>query len=128
MSPRTPRVAQFGGSFPFSTFLKNLHLLTRKKSSIILQLRCGHFPLNRYLHKINKSESDKYQACGDQQDGDPPVETINHFIFVCPAHAEARNEMIAKIGINNLQLSDLMKDTNNMKAVVKFVNRTGRLN
>ena len=42
-SPRKPRVAQFGGSFPYSAFLSKLFTLTRNQSSTILQIRCGHF-------------------------------------------------------------------------------------
>ena len=58
-SPRKARITQLGGSFPFSTFLKSLELLTRKQSSMIMQIRCGHFPLNVYLHRINKVNMDK---------------------------------------------------------------------
>lgn len=126
-SPRKPRIAQFGGSFPFSSFLKDIHSLTRKQTSIILQIRCGHFPLNRYLHRINKSDTDKCQECAAQQDANPPIETVNHFIFVCPAHEMARDELANKIGAAHFQLSDLMINADRMKALVKFVNRTGRL-
>ena len=37
-SPRKPRMAQFGDEFPFSTFLKRLYTLTRKQSSLLLQI------------------------------------------------------------------------------------------
>ena len=125
-SPRKPRVAQFGGSFPFSAFLNSIHSLNRMQTSITLQIRCGHFPLNRYLHKISKVDSDKCQACSAQQEDTPP-ETINHFIFECPAHEAARNELADRIGINHFQLSDLMNNTDRIKALVSFVNRSGRL-
>ena len=42
-------------------------------------------------------------------------------------HNIAREELIAKIGINNLHLSDIMAHTDRMKALVTFINRTGRL-
>ena len=84
--------------------------------------------MNRYLHRISKAESDKCQACDVQQNGDSPPETVNHFIFECPAHEVARGELAAEIGIPHLQLSDLMTDTDRMKALVTFVNRTGRFN
>ena len=126
-SPRKPRLVQFGDKFPYSMFLKRLYVLTRKQSSLILQIRCGHFPLNVYLHKINKSETNRCQACIAVHDNDTPIETINHFIFDCPAYDEARDELIAKIGRSRFHLSDIMADTDRMKSLVTYINRTGRL-
>ena len=125
-SPRKPRVAQFGDVFPFSTFLKRLNGLTRKQSSIILQLRCGHFPLNSYLHRINKTDSDTCTACEDAHGGFSSPETINHFIFDCKAYAGARNELIAKIGRRHFNFLDIMSEADRMKALITFINRTGR--
>jgi hypothetical protein len=125
-SPRKPRMTQFGETFPYSAFLSKVQMLTRKQSSTILQIRCGHFPLNKYLHRINKSETDKCQACADQQEDIPPVESINHFLFDCPAHNIAREELIQEIGIDNFHLADIMRDTVRMKALTKFINRTRR--
>jgi hypothetical protein len=126
-SPREPRIAQFGGSFPFSEFMKSLHQLTRKQSSTILQLRCGHILLNVYLHRINKSDTDRCPACDLIDPGNSPRETVNHYLFDCPAHEVAREELTDKIGDNHLHLSDIMSDTDRMKDLVMFVNRTRRL-
>ena len=126
-SPRKPRLDQLGGTFPFSAFLKKLNLLTRKQSSIILQIRCGHFPLNAYLYKINKAESNRCQACIEHHEGGSPPESINHFLFDCPAHHEAREILVNKIGRNYFHLAEIMADTDRMKALVTFINRTGRL-
>ena len=126
-SPRKPRLDQFGGTFPFGAFLKKLNLLTRKQSSTILQIRCGHFPLNAYLHKINKAETNRCQACIEHYEGDSPPESINHFIFDCPAHHEAREDLVTKIGRNYFHLAEIMADTDRMKALVTYINRTGRL-
>ena len=125
-SPRRARIAQFGEAFPFSAFLKRLDSLTRKQSSTILQIRCGHFPLNAYLHRINKADSDRCNACYNDEEFISYPETINHFIFDCQAHYEARNELINKIGLNYFHLSDIMADTDRLKALTTFINRTGR--
>jgi hypothetical protein len=125
-SPRMPRIAQFGDAFPFSAFLKRLSTLTRRQSSSILQIHCGHFPLNAYLHRIGRSDTDRCPYCADDEDGLHPPETINHFIFDCPAHNNAREELVAKIGINLFHLSDIMANTNRMKALTTFINRSGR--
>jgi hypothetical protein len=126
-SPRKPRITQFGGSFPFSKFMTSLYSLTRKQSSIILQLRCGHIPLNAYLNRINKSDTDRCPACDLIDPGNSPRETVNHFLFDCPAHEVAREEFTDKLDGNQLQLSDIMTDADRMKDLVTFVNRTRRL-
>ena len=82
-------------------------------------VRCGHFPLNAYLHKINKSETNH------EQDDDSPIETINHFIFDCPAHDEARDTLVPKIGRSRFHLPDIMADANRMKALVTYINSKG---
>ena len=125
-SPRKPRITQFGGSFPYSAFLKRVYSLTRKQSSLILQIRCGHFPLNAYLYRISKSDTNKCQACVNDQEDIPPVETINHYIFDCPSHTDARNELIDDIGREEFHLSNIMLKANRMIALINFINRTGR--
>jgi ribonuclease HI len=125
-SPRKPRMSQFGDTFPYSTFLNKLFSLTRKQSSTILQIRCGHFPLNKYLHKINRSDTEKCQACEGQQEDNPPAESFNHFLFDCPAHTLARDELIENIDRDNFYLEDIMNDIDRMKALITFINRTRR--
>ena len=125
-SPRKARIAQFGGTFPFGEFTKQLQSLTRKHSSLILQLRCGHIPLNVYLHRISKSDTDKCQKCDPDELGNTPPETVNHFLFDCPAHAIARDIFATQIGIIHFSLADIMTTTDRIKHLVTFINRTRR--
>jgi hypothetical protein len=91
-----------------------------------MQLRTGHIPLNCYLRKIGKVDSDKCPKCDNIQGVGQVPETINHFLFDCQAHDEARQALIAKIGRSHLSLSKIMKNTDHMKALVIYINRTGR--
>jgi hypothetical protein len=125
ISPRKARVDQFGDKFPFTAFVGRLNSLTRNQASLLIQIRCGHFPLNNYLHKIKKINSNSCTQCSEDQEG--PPETVHHFFFDCPAHEEARNQLTNKIGINHFTLKDIMAETNRMKALTTFINRTGRL-
>ena len=125
LSPRKLRVSHFGDVFPFSSLLYRLNSLSRQQASLLLQLRCGHLPLNSYLHKIKKVESDRCYECRGGREG-PSSETVIHFIFDCPAHAVARGELIDKIGRAHFRLQDIMSDVNRMKALTTFINRTGR--
>ena len=126
-SPRRFRLEQLGEPFPFKKTLKTITNLTRSQTSTILQLRCGHFPLNQYLHKIKKSESNTCQACHDATTNFSQPETITHFLFDCPAYALQRNELAAKIGPQHLNLPDIMPNPDYLKALLKFINKTKRL-
>ena len=58
ISPWKNRIEQLGDGFPFSNHCKQLCMLTRRQSSLILQLKSTHFPLNTYLHILSKSDTD----------------------------------------------------------------------
>ena len=125
ISPQKAKIEQLGGKFPFSKHRKMLHTLTRKQSSLILQLKCAHFPLNIYLHRIKKLDTDKCQACTEDQTP-LPRKTIHHYIFKYTAHNVARDELIEKIGLNNFHLPEIMNNATNMKALITYINRTGK--
>ena len=48
-------------------------------------------------------------------------------IYRNPAYMEARNELIDKIGLEEFHLINIMTDTDKIKALTTFINRTGRL-
>jgi ribonuclease HI len=126
-SPRKERFSLIDPKFPFDGFRKKWFNLTRQQASIIMQIRTGHIPLNFYLHRIGKIDSDRCTKCAEHQDDVQPRETVNHFLFICQAYDEARNELIEKIDRRNFSISKMMKSTDRMKALVTFINRTGRL-
>jgi ribonuclease HI len=125
-SPRKERFSRLDPDFPFNSFRKRLFLLSRKQSSTIMQLRTGHIPLKFYLKRIGKVDSDRCTNCPEGPDQVRVPETINHFIFECQAHDEVRQELIAKIGRSRLSLRKIMKNTDHIKALVTYVNQTGR--
>ena len=126
-SPRKARFSRIDPEFPFNKFRKKLFKLTRSQASLIMQLRTGHFPLNFYLFRIGKTDSDKCTKCLENPVINAQVtETISHYLFECPAYYLARQALTAKIGRNHLSLSKIMKNTDSMKALATFINRSGR--
>jgi len=125
-SPRKDRFSRLDPDFPYNSFRKRMFQLTRKQSSFIMQLRTGHIPLNFYLKRIGKVEYDRCTNCYEGPQHVQISETINHFIFECQAYDEFRQELIAKIGRSRFSLSKIMKNTDRMKNLVTFINRTGR--
>ena len=126
-SPRKERFTQTDPEFPFNGFRKRLFKLTRNQASLIMQLRTGHIPLNYYLRRIGKSDSDKCPKCEANPNNVQVTETINHFLFECQQYDEERLSLVAKIGRNRFTIPKIMKNTKHMKALVTYINRTGRL-
>lgn len=125
-SDRSQRVALIDDEFPFNSFRKRTHLLTRNQASLMIQLRSGHIPLNGYLFRIAKSETALCQECLDIENGVHRLETVNHFLYECAAFEQEREELITKIKRRHLNLRDIMSSTDRMKALATYVNKTGR--
>ena len=126
-SPRRSRLNTINAEFPFNTYRNKLHKLTRRQASIITQIQIGHFPLNGYLHRIGKAESDSCPKCRETEPGNPRRESIDHFIFTCEAYEAERRELEEKVGEGNLNLEGITDSIKNMKALITFINRTKRL-
>ena len=126
-SPRRIRLEQLGEPFPFKKTYQTLTKLPRSQTSTILQIRCGHFPLNQYLHRINKTDSNTCRPCHNANAINPPPETITHFLFDCPAYAQQRIELATKIGHQHLNLPDIMSNPDHLKALLKYIRKTKRL-
>ena len=125
-SPRKDRFSRINSNFPFIKFRKKLFSLSRKQASLIMQLRTGHIPLNNYLKRIGKIDSDKCLKCAEDPINMQIVETVGHFLFECQAYEEEREELIDKTGRSQLSLAKIMKNVDKIKALATFVNRTGR--
>ena len=126
ISERSQRPLLAEDNFPFNAYRKRTYNLTRNQASTMTQIRSGHMPLNGYLHKIGKIDSDICQACNNEEDMIQRRETINHFIFECTAYANYRNDLKNKLGNGNFNLHDIMGSAKSMRALTAFINRTGR--
>ena len=120
-------IDQLGGKFLYTDFQKQIHMLTKWQASLFLQICYAHFSLNVYLHRIGKLDTDRCQYCTDNQDVHSFRETIDHFIFECTTYNEAREHLIDKIGRNNSDSSNIMLNSDRMKALATYIYRTGRL-
>jgi hypothetical protein len=104
MSPRRNRLSSIDAEFPFNVYRNKLHKLTRRQASLIIQIQVGHFPLNSYLHRIGKADSDSCPKCRETEPDNPRRESIHHFIFACDAYEAERQELEEKIGEENFNL------------------------
>ena len=125
-SSRSRRMEEIDDNFPFSSFRKRTYLLSRSQASLMTQIRCGHIPLNGYLFKIDRSDTEDCEACLNHEEGYCCRETVKHFLFECMSYRWEREELVEKIGRSHLNLRDIMLDTDRMRALATFINKTGQ--
>ncbi|KZV97556.1 hypothetical protein EXIGLDRAFT_607946 [Exidia glandulosa HHB12029] len=88
--------------------------------SALVQLRIGHAPLNKHLHRINCAESAACDACN------APAESVRHFVMECPAYAEERWAMRLRLRRESQSLSRILFAESGVNELAKYVARTGR--
>ena len=125
-SPRRRRFEMIDDTFPFSGFRRRQNKLSRAHSSLMVQIRSGHLPLNLYLHRIGKTDSKQCQACRTNDEEETPTENVTHFLYDCPAYANQRSTLFRKIGAANIAIRDIMLQTKSMKALAQYIITTGR--
>src|SRR6267154_2536800 len=126
-SPRQERLQEIDTSFPFEAYRKHQYNLKRAHTSLIVQVRTGHFPLNKYLHRIRKSDTNTCQLCHISLGEERPPESVMHFLFECSVHTDLRQTLATKLGQGNFNLHDIMNDAKRMKALANFIIKTERL-
>jgi hypothetical protein len=119
-SPRFERMKKTDPTTPSDKYIKLITNLPRKLASILTQLRTGHAPLAKHLHRIGKNDSPICPAC---QQGE---ESIQHFLLHCPAHQKARQTMRNNTGGRDINITKLLTTPRTLRALFKFVAETGR--
>ncbi|KZV84487.1 hypothetical protein EXIGLDRAFT_624149 [Exidia glandulosa HHB12029] len=93
----------------------------RQQASAIIQLRIGHAPLNKHLHRIDASDTDKCPACRTRP------ETARHYIMRCPGYELERKEMFARAGRGRHRMKELLSTKDGIAQLLRYIDRTGRL-
>ena len=125
-SPRRQRIERIDETFPFNSYRKRQDKLSRAHASLMIQVRSGHLPLNSYLHRIGKTESNKCQACQTTANDETTTENVHHFLYDCEAYSTQRRSLLRVVGAGNITLRDIMSQTKRMKALAQFIIRTRR--
>jgi len=94
----------------------------RDEMSAIVQLRTGHAPLNKHLHRINKSPTAICQRCADA------TESVRHYLVDCEAHETPRHTMRTKLGRGGGgKLGDIPNTRIGHDELIRSISATGRL-
>jgi hypothetical protein len=118
-SPRYERMKRIDPALPSDKFSKQTSKMLRKHASLLFQLRSGHAPLNTHLHRIQKADSPICPCCHQHN------ETVMHYVMHCPAHKNARREMIRAGGRGARDLPKLLTEPKLFPHFFRFIGHSG---
>jgi len=107
-------------TMPSAKFRKDTTNLSRGRAALLAQLRMGHAPLTKHLHRIGKSESPACPACLASN------ESVHHYLIACPAWAAQRRQMGSVIGRTAGSIRTLLSHPKVFEHLFQFINKTGR--
>eukprot|EP00918_Siedleckia_nematoides_P067420 GHVU01146787.1.p1 GENE.GHVU01146787.1~~GHVU01146787.1.p1 ORF type:complete len:468 (+),score=28.56 GHVU01146787.1:74-1405(+) len=122
-SPRSVRykdIDEANASKTSRTFWKISRELPRRLSSILVQLRTGHIPLQKHLHRIQRANSDICPCCKLHP------ETVFHYLMMCPVHKGPRASLRRNFSNRDWNLSSLLNRPESLEHLARYINTTGR--
>ena len=121
-SPRFPHMSSIDPSLPSKSFMKLIGGLQKRQAGLYTQLRTGHAPLNKHLHRFKRSDTPNCLQCGDST-----PETVHHFLFTCPRYDRERFIMERDVGRKVYHTAYLLSNENAKAHLLRYINETKRL-
>ncbi|PSR73744.1 hypothetical protein PHLCEN_2v10434 [Hermanssonia centrifuga] len=119
-SPRWAKMNNIDPKLPSKRYGVLIAGLPRRHASILFQLRTGHAPLRKHLHKIGRADTPTCQACGEAP------ETVPHYILYCPAFNHPRAAMSFELGDDARSLTSLFTNAGSLRSLFRYIHRTRR--
>jgi hypothetical protein len=120
-SKRHRKMQRLDDTMPSNKFLRLISDLDRNQSSILLQLRTGHIPLNEHLFRIKKAISPNCPHCTDTP------ETVLHFLVKCPHYRHERQILRQKLKNKADSIKYLLSEKDALEPLLKYIHSTARL-
>lgn len=121
LSPRYNHLRTIDKSAPSKKWLTLVQPLSRKQSSIIMQLCTGRIGLNKHLHRIQKSDTPYCPHCQNI------IEDIPHFLFTCPTYRRERHVLQCELRRRAQDISFLLSSNTATLPLLRYIHATGRL-
>jgi hypothetical protein len=102
------------------SYLELADCLPQSLAVLVMQLRTGHVPLAKHLHRICKADSPLCPCCRQAD------ETVAHYLVHCPEHLRARQELYRAAGPDAHVLSKLLGSPKMLPHLCRYLGRTGR--
>jgi len=119
-STRYKKMREIDPTLPSANFIKATNGLNHSQISVLTQLRTGHAPLNKHLHRINRSDNPNCSQCTNTP------EDVEHFIFRCNKYTLQRHKLVTNIKRNAYSTRHLLSDPVTIRHTLNFVNATRR--
>ncbi|KAG2339961.1 hypothetical protein BDR05DRAFT_890617 [Suillus weaverae] len=119
-SPCYANLHSIDSSIPSKHFANIIERLPCHHSSLLFQLRSGHAPLNKHLHRIVKTAS---ATCSQCEEGN---ESVHHFLFSCPAYTRQHDILHRELGTKAHHMKHVLNDPDCLKSLFKYITSTKR--
>lgn len=101
-----------------------LKSLEQGQAAAIFQLRCGHCPLKKFLHRLGTEEDDKCETC-------QAVESPAHFLVYCKKYNRKRRAFRNQLKeegtkVNKNLVWKLLDSPKVFPCLAQYINATGR--
>ncbi|SRR6266404_3877150 len=103
----------------FVTLMVN-NKISRSIASKIFQLRVGHIPLNRYLHRTKRAPSAKCPECRH------PKEMAQHYIMECPAYKKQRKKLMPRSGRAGETFAKILTEEKKLYKLAVYIKEMAR--
>lgn len=117
---RFERMRNTDPNAPNDKFMKLAKGLRKGQTSMLVQLRTGHIPLNAYLHRFHLRDDPDCPHCPDES------ETVQHFLFDCPEYKWERHQLRRKLGRGANSMACLTGTKAGARQLLKYIESTGR--
>ncbi|KAH8823379.1 hypothetical protein DL96DRAFT_1469462, partial [Flagelloscypha sp. PMI_526] len=119
-SDRYKRMTAIDTDFPYHKFFERASKLSRRRASLLFQIRINHVPLNQYLFRFKKREDGWCPHCTRR------AETFRHLLIECQAYRRERSILRRETGRHAGSLKDLLLKEKMIDSLVRFLILTNR--
>jgi hypothetical protein len=121
-SPRFKKMRRIDPSLPLDKYIKITSTLNHRQTSILTQLRTGHAPINKHLHRIGKIDSPNCPQATCRG----ITEDTHHLLFTCPRYTHERYHLMQKTGKKAFNSTKLLADKNIIPHTLDYLNKIRR--
>ncbi|KAG1806372.1 uncharacterized protein HD556DRAFT_1224218, partial [Suillus plorans] len=120
-SPRYPLPKKIDDGVPSNQFQKLVAGLPQRQASLLMQLRMGHAPLNKHLHRIKRAETPLCPA------GETCEESVHYFLMSCTTYRTQRDALRRSIPNRAYHICSLLNNNKHISNLFKYIAATKRL-
>jgi hypothetical protein len=104
------------GKYPNAKESKQLINMSRRALKGVTDILTGHCALQKHLHTLGKVDSPLCPSCGEEEE-----ESVEHYLCLCEAFREVRQQILGKQYLRLLELSQV--DSNILWSYIKATER-----